>query len=299
MQSAGHFYSTVITVACQGMAVSLIDNEEGKVETVYDTPTGPTPSNGENELATWLMTNNLHHVISPLQSQNISLDELLELASDPEFNLRQYLIDLEIDSPSITRISYKINKLLNDRHRDDPHKPAVVRVIMSQQEDEALNELAEYHQEITSLLTSISAASDQVIANEITTKSMINDAFERLSIRIQQQHQMMLDKLQNESRRKLKMFTEATVDLHHKQEIAKNFLETWDRMLSNGDWDKNERKQEIVSMVRGVTAKRIKRKCTANIPTDFEFIFNESSIAPVNWYNAMSLPLRLSHCSLL
>eukprot|EP01084_Bolivina_argentea_P070130 127551_1 len=86
------------------MAAHLLD------EGAYD--------NGSNKiidtsLVQWLTKNNLQHLVSKFEKENMTLDELIEFSTD-ETSFQQYLEALQIPKPSILRICFKIKKQRND-----------------------------------------------------------------------------------------------------------------------------------------------------------------------------------------
>ena len=102
-------------------------------------------STNESELIVWLRDNNLNEAIPILQKENISFNELLSMGEDVSF-LKQCLIDLHIPKSLSTKITFKINQILKNRDneekkQDNMAQPPIIRVVVSAEEDSAINEL--------------------------------------------------------------------------------------------------------------------------------------------------------------
>ena len=74
-------------------------------------------------------------------------------------------------------------------------------------------------------------------------------------------------------------------------------MASWGGLLVNGDWNKHDRKREILSMVRGVTDKRM-AKCTAHVPTTFHFGLDDDVVSNVTFVHWLFLFFALCLLSL-
>ena len=76
-----------------------------------------TVSKNENidaELLVWLQDNNFMDVIPMFKVENITLKELISMGEDMEY-LRQYLLEINISKSLVTRITFRIKKVVDKK----------------------------------------------------------------------------------------------------------------------------------------------------------------------------------------
>eukprot|EP01083_Nonionella_stella_P266829 902111_1 len=104
--------------------------EEGKADLENDT-------NNDTEIAKWLTKNNLQQLIPIFTQENMTMDELISLGEDPA-DLKEYLNDLKVPKPSITRICSKIKKLHNKPNNNNNKSISkILKIVVSQEEEAA------------------------------------------------------------------------------------------------------------------------------------------------------------------
>eukprot|EP01084_Bolivina_argentea_P226430 382500_1 len=124
------------------------------------------------------------------------MDELISLGEDPA-DLKEYLNDLKVPKPSITRICSKIKKLHNKPINDNVNKTIskIVKIVVSQEEEQATNKLSEYKVHISSLIKQLSNLNETVTQNEAKLKSDINAEFNKLINLISNKQESLLKQL--------------------------------------------------------------------------------------------------------
>eukprot|EP01084_Bolivina_argentea_P278612 476040_1 len=86
----------------------------------------------ESELVKWLTDNKLQHIIPIFNTQNMTMEELIEYSQD-ENAFKGYLKSLQIPEPSIHRMCFKIKKQFNikQHNNNNNNKSQIVRIVIS------------------------------------------------------------------------------------------------------------------------------------------------------------------------
>ena len=152
-------------------------DEAGRTETAgynYDFDT---------EIIKWLKTNNLRgnndSIIKAFKNDNdITVEQLKNLNKTNE--LIPFLKELGISSSAIYRISSQIKQLVS---KSEP-KRDVIRIYISKQEQESMNKLTKYKQEIESLVIKMNKTNEQ-LSNAINKyDNIIQQSFDELMLAI-------------------------------------------------------------------------------------------------------------------
>ena len=205
---------------------------------------------GEPSIAQWLQENNLHLAIPKLTEQNMTVDELEALFEEDD--LRQYLMDIGLDTGSgaVTRICSKIKKRVKSRNTGHPQSVAkIVRVIVSQDEEDAMAKLSAYKERISSMMGRLMTANDAVVENEKALRSRINAEFNHLIAALSNKQQSLLEELEDASQSKQAVITAKCQELAEREKAAESAMKTCDDMMGSGDIDKYERKKRVLSVV--------------------------------------------------
>ena len=241
----------------------------------------------ESQLVIWLRDNNLNEAISIFEKENISFNELLSMGEDVSF-LRQYLIDLQIAKPLCTRIVFKINKMLKNRDNDNnvkkkqhiiliqSQKP--VHIIISEEEDEAINNLKEYKNELTLSLQQLLQEKNQLLADEKKIKSEINLKFNNLINIINTKQKQVLRDLSNMTSKFKSDINAKSEQISQKKEIVINTMKACEHMINQNIMDRNERKKEILSMTNDILKQKEEKELNEYV---IDFSFNQTAVSSV------------------
>eukprot|EP01083_Nonionella_stella_P106228 306229_1 len=122
------------------MAFHQVETEEGAGE-----------DRSDQELKQWLNANNLIQIQPKLKEQTVSLDELRELSKFLTMNqLREYAQnELSVNIVYANRFANAVHKLSTDS-LPQMNNPNIVRIVLSQEEDDALNGITRKKEEIQS-----------------------------------------------------------------------------------------------------------------------------------------------------
>ena len=248
-----------------------------------------TKKGDESELVTWLKQNDFKQVVPIFKEADISFSELISMGENIKF-LRQYLNDLNIPKSFITRIEFKITKMLesikddkNDNDEDEKEnisskQQKVLRIIMSQKEDEAIKKLKDYTNKISLTMKHLMTENNALIENEKKLKSEINAEFNNLINLISIKQEEMLNNLKNITQKNQSTITAKSQDLQQRQELTQNAIKSCENMLEGSNMDLNDREQKIVSMTNDILRKRVEYYRADAI----KFKFNKHAVTSVN-----------------
>ena len=259
------------------MANYIETHTEGKI----------SDESNESELIVWLRDNNLTRAIPIFLNEDITLNELVSMGEDTSF-LRQYLIDLEIPKSLSTRITFKISQILKGRDNEERKQeniiqqqpPKAIRVIVSVEEDAAINELKEHKNKLSTAIQDIITENNKVIEIENKIKSDVNAQFNKLMTMMVSKQEEILNELKSKSSKYKSELNSASQQLLQREEIVSNVIKSCENMIEENNMHRNERKQQILS-----TKNEILQQMSDDIKFnqyDTKFSFNHSSISPVN-----------------
>ena len=241
---------------------SYIDayTDEGKVNA----------DSNDSELNVWLRDNNLSDSITVFQKEKMTLNELLSMGEDTSF-LRQYLIDLEIPKSLSTRITFKINQILKNRHNDAQNEEKTEKIqhsnshiIIWQEEEEAINKLRQYKNHVSLSLQSLMNKSNKLIEQENKLKSEINAQFNHLRDQITIKQKQVLKDLNDKVQEYQLEIENESQQLLEKDEAVSNAIKSCEGMINENEMNRNQRKKQILSSVNDALQ--------TQTPTDHELI---------------------------
>ena len=240
-----------------------VETDEGKItenERDYD-----------QELVNWLKQHNFESVIGILIQQNITLNTLISLAEDND--LKEYLNELNIEKATILLINSKIKQIIKNRD-----KSQIRHIILSEQENEAIENLKKHNKKISNALNRLSSQKIQIIKKEQQLKSEINAKFDKLITMISNKQEMIMKEITNQSQIIQSKITENSQILTQKQEITKNVLLSCNNLLTTNDMDKSQRKAQILSISNDVLNDEVGTYRSDSI----ECSFNDDNLSTVN-----------------
>eukprot|EP01083_Nonionella_stella_P194203 716350_1 len=165
-------------------------------------------------------------------------------------------------------------------HHSNPNPTQLVRIVISEEEDNAINQLRGYNANISSSIRELLSLQDKLDDNKKTIESQIETAFTDLVHSINAQKQMLLQELENIALIKTSQIHVRSQSLLERQDITNNVMEMCDKLIQNSDVNVIERRAQIVSMVNDVVHQTVSQNIAA-ISTDITFTFNLSDIESI------------------
>eukprot|EP01084_Bolivina_argentea_P173981 301367_1 len=191
----------------------------------------------------------------------MTMDELISLGEDPA-DLKEYLNDLQVPKPSITRICSKIKKL----HNKSVSK--MLKIVIS-----------EDNSHISSLIKQLSILNETVTQNEAKLKSDINAEFNKLINSISNKQEALLKQLHKIAEDKKSVINAKSQQLQERLQKTQNMMKSCDELLENTSIDKYERKKKILSMINDILNEKIQEKHVTDIEANIFFQFNGESVS--------------------
>eukprot|EP01084_Bolivina_argentea_P278359 475496_1 len=225
-------------------------------------------------------------------NEQMTLDELISFSDDEEY-FKNYLTELNIPKSSQWRILSSIKRTKQARlsqnnqenkmddskndHNNDISQRKISRVRVTDEEDEAINDLEKYNENLLSLITELNALNDAVIHNEQQTKSKINAQFNKLINTISNKQEQVFKELNQLSKQKSMEINTKIKQIEEKQKQAENAKLTCYTTIENSNIDRKQRKKTIISTANSITSEKMPTTIT-DICTKFMTNFNAKSI---------------------
>ena len=251
---------------------------------------------GESELVSWLKHNSFNEAIPIFKQENITLNELILMGQQNGDYLRQYLFDINIPKSLITRITFKIKAILtsrninnnnddNNEQKEDILTQNIVRIVISQEEEDAINKLKKYENNISHKLQHLLLQNETMTQNENKIKSEINANFNHLINSISNKQQEILKTIETIKQKNQRQIQAKCQILQQQQEITRNVVESCENMLHNQDQNlyRNERKKQILSVTNDILNQKqtlINDNSTADT-INYKYHFNQQTLSSV------------------
>eukprot|EP01084_Bolivina_argentea_P278358 475495_1 len=257
-----------------------------------DEGTNTQDSRNSSDLVQWLKSNNLKKLIPLFANEEMTLDELISFSDNEEY-FKNYLTELNIPKASQWRILSSIkttkqarilqnnqeHKIYDSKNNDDNdiNQHTISRIRVTDEEDEAINKLEKYNENLLSLIKELTTLNNSVIHNEQETKSKINAQFDQLINIINNKQEQVLKTLDQLSKQKSMEINTQIKNIQEKQKQAENAKLTCYTTIENSNIDREQRKKMIISTANNITTEKVSSTIT-DICTKFVSNFNEKSI---------------------
>ena len=256
-------------VGCLIMANYVDTPDEGKVDS------------NDSQLDLWLKDNNLSDAIPVFQKEKMTFNELLSLGEDISF-LRQYL-------SLSTRITSKINQLLKNRdnnYESEEKKEDLqhlrTRIIISEEEDEAINKLQEYENNLSLSIKSLSALNNEITKRENELKSEINAQFNGLINQISLKQEQVLKDLNDKVSKYQSEINNKSGSISQTAESVATAIKSCESMINSNQIDRNQRKKQVLSIANDILPTKQPKPASTKYTIDFQL--DHESISPVTFY---------------
>eukprot|EP01084_Bolivina_argentea_P036147 66918_1 len=237
--------------------MNQLDNEEGK-ETGLE----------ENQTAIWLKKNKLTHLIEKFQKIQIELDELVDLTNESDDFLNSLMESNTITSTDKIRIKRAV-KLMNKPKNKENVK--VVTVLVSDQEEAAMNQLNQQKLYATSLINELKKYQNEIDINTETCRNEIDAKFKNIFIKLEQQKQNIINELNNISQQKTSAVCAKTQQVKKAETTYDTALNSCNQLLQNCNVDRFERKQKILSLCKTAMNQKLLQNDAVNAQIILEF----------------------------
>ena len=179
----------------------------------------------------------------------------------------------------------KKNSIFND---DKPTEKEVVHVIISEEENEALQKLKAYENEISKTMQKLMVENEKLIENENKVKSEINAKFNNLINVISMKQEQMLNNLKIITQKNQSKMNANSQILKQQQIITKNAIKSCEYVLKENNEATNQRKQQVLSIQNEALKDKIKNQ--------YDFIHRPDNTTPTFDTDAISIVIIYNLC---
>eukprot|EP01083_Nonionella_stella_P160198 523424_1 len=217
---------------------------------------------GGSNLERWFKQNNLDALVDAFKGEDLSLEDLVDLHKSEQLDL--YCQELNIKRTHKMLLIAKIKKM-------DQSQKQVIRIIMTQKEQDSLDQLNERQQTIASLEKRLNDSLVNVRKESTFCLHEMERKFKDLMIKIQNKQKELTQTLKAMEQQEIDKINANLKRCKDEGSKVDNAIQTCDQLLSHNT---NLRKEKIVSIVSKIT--NVPLNEVPN-PTKFSFLFDDKA----------------------
>eukprot|EP01084_Bolivina_argentea_P113854 202822_1 len=207
---------------------------------------------GENKDQLRLQNSTKLEEIYDKLSEEIAYDDLLKLG---EADLRPALSDCRLKSIQVGRIIAVLKEAPDTIIHKEANKSKIVKIVLSNDEEEALQNINKQRDKIDKIILNISNELNQSIDNATNGKQIINQKYDQIVTIINQQRKHLLFILDNKINIKTqKLETEKKQFITYKNKLNEYCQQT-ETLIQNTSITPTQRKQQILTLTNNVIDK--------------------------------------------
>eukprot|EP01083_Nonionella_stella_P232005 818828_1 len=254
-----------------------------------DVNTGDEGENDPFEFIQWVSHHDLDQIKPFLVKHNMTTASALNPSSEEYVQL---ISDRSLYQTIVVRhVLPKLMKAMQTIPSVNP-KPKVIRIVVSKEEEEAMETLNKYSTKLHHLTQQMTASDTQLTQNTKECDQKIQESFNqfiKLITSKQQQIRYDLTQIENKKRAKIQQQTEK---LHDEQKKIHNALKTCMALQEDQSMDRKQRTQQIVSKVQNLMSEKATDHMTS-IDITIEFSFNQETAS--SFIDSMAYVLDCDH----
>eukprot|EP01084_Bolivina_argentea_P077060 139711_1 len=205
---------------------------------------------GEDEIITWLKQNRLSSLCSTIKQAGYIMDDMHAISYDVDDKeiMQSFMADLNITKAiEIARFKQALRKL-----RDKTQKSQVIKIIVTQDEINAMQRLSDQHKNISNAINNVQTNINKLNENSNVTKKNLNDIFKKLALEINKRHQQLQKDLDSALLNKKNILFQQLDELKlYRQQLSKAKIE-YETNIGNKDFDIEDRKKQNLILIDNV-----------------------------------------------
>eukprot|EP01084_Bolivina_argentea_P110829 197829_1 len=219
----------------------------------------------------WINTNGLSMVKNLLVKHNMKTINTLNTTSDEFHGL--------MSDPELLSNAQTIPKILSALKKTALLSESKSKVIViSEEEEQSIYKLDEYNKNISSLIKKLNNKNNELTVNIKECDSKIDSSFNYIHQQIDIKKNEIKNKLKNIEKEKRSEITAKSQKLNKEQIKIKNSIKSMDSLVQNGDVDRSERKNKIVSIYNNIKKEELSNNIV-HVTTKIDFTFKKESIS--------------------
>eukprot|EP01083_Nonionella_stella_P163881 540839_1 len=230
----------------------------------------------DDATAIWLKQNKLDHLITKFKEVRLEIDELIDLTNEDDEFLNSLIASNTINATDKIRIKRAVKKM-NKSQNSDREKMKVITVVVSDQEESAINKLNEQKQKVTALMDRLKQNQNDVNGNTEKCKMEIDTKFNNLFTAFEQEKQKIIKGLYSISKQKSAEIGALSEALQSTMTKFNTTLDSCNKLITDCHMDRFERKQKILSLCKEAVTQPISDD--SGINTQIIFKFNDDAMA--------------------